>query len=297
MAEGELLKSCGALREKNQVERAVRPAGKRHFNRNHAELGKRFERGAVHVSGGTLLHPGGEIADAQALDACAGVEVQMTRDAGDVAGVRSGDGLENEQRIFDGASHGAELIERPAKGHRAGAGHAAEGGAQPGDSATHAGADDAAAGLAADGEADQPRRRGGARASAGARRAFFQEPRVHGLSAKPNVVEGERAETELREEHGACGVKALHDGGVFFRNAIAERLGAVSSGDSGGVQKILAAPRDAVKRTAVFAGGDFFVGLLCLGEREIARERDDAAQLGIELLDALQIDLGEALGS
>ena len=38
------------------------------------------------------------------------------------------------------------------------------------------------------------------------------------------------------------------------------------------------------------------VGALRLGEREIARQRDHAAQFGIELLQPVEIDVGEALG-
>jgi len=36
--------------------------------------------------------------------------------------------------------------------------------------------------------------------------AFLKEPGIHGLPAEPNVVERERAEAELRQEHGASGV-------------------------------------------------------------------------------------------
>src|SRR6266852_1352685 len=45
---------------------------------------------------------------------------------------------------------------------------------------------------------------------------------------------------------------------------------------------------------AVFAGRDFFVGPFGLGEREIACESDDAAELGIELLHAMEVDFGKA---
>src|SRR6266704_1705071 len=78
--------------------------------------------------------------------------------------------------------------------------------------------------------------------------------------------------------------------------AVAEWLGAIVCRNSGSVEEILAAPGNAVKRPAVLAGGDFFVGPLRLREGEIARESDDAAQLRIELLDAAQVDLREALG-
>ena len=112
----------------------------------------------------------------------------MAGDARKIAGVRPGDGLQNEQRIFDGAGHGAELVERPAESHRAGARHAAISGAQPGDAATHAGADDAAAGLASNREADEACCCCGTGTRAGAGRAFFEQPRIHGLAAEPNVV-------------------------------------------------------------------------------------------------------------
>src|SRR5437667_4231235 len=121
----------------------------------------------------------------------------MAGDTGKIAGVRPGDGLQNEKRILDGARHGAELIERPAESHGAGARHAAVGGPQSGDAATHARADDAAAGFAANRETDQPRRSGGAGAGAGTGGAFLEEPGVHGLSAEPNIVERQGAQAEL----------------------------------------------------------------------------------------------------
>src|SRR6266478_7622152 len=61
-----------------------------------------------------------------------------------------GDGLKNQQGVFDRARHGAEFVERPAEGHGAGARNAAVSGAKSGDAATHAGADDATPGFAAD---------------------------------------------------------------------------------------------------------------------------------------------------
>ena len=91
-------------------------------------------------------------------------------------------------------------------------------------------------------------------------------------------------------------MEALHDGGIVLGNAVAKRLGAIGGRNSGGVQKILATPRNAVKRSTVLARGDFFVDLLRFGERLIVPERDDRAKLGIKLLDAAQVDFGEALG-
>src|SRR5216684_9048429 len=206
VAEGEFLESGGAFGEENQVERVVRPIGKRSFDRNEAELWKNGQRGAVYFGGRSLTHPRGEIADAKALDAGGRIKIETAGDTGKIAGIGSGDGLQDEQCVFDGARHGAEFVERPAEGHGTGARHATVSGAQPGDAATHAGADDAAAGFAANRKAHQTGSGSGAWAGAGTGSAFLKEPGVHGLSAEPNVVERERAEAELRQEHGASGL-------------------------------------------------------------------------------------------
>ena len=59
--------------------------------------------------------------------------------------------------------------------------------------------------------------------------------------------------------------------------------------------KILPAPRDAMQRTAVVSGGDLAIGLLGLRKGQVPGERDDAVQLGIEALQAIQIQAREAL--
>ena len=92
-------------------------------------------------------------------------------------------------------------------------------------------------------------------------------------------------------------MKTLNDGGVLRGDAIAERFGAVSGGDPGRVKKIFAAPGNAVERAAICSSGDFRVGFFRLREGEIARESDDAAELRVELFDAIKIDMREALGS
>ena len=292
----EFFEGGGSFGEEIEIERAVGPVGEKNFNGDHAELLEGVESGAIDIGGGSLLHPCGEVANAKTLDGSGGIEIELAGNAGDVAGIKAGDGLENEESVFDGASHGAELVERPAQGHRAGARNATVSGAKTSDAAAHAGADDAAASFAADREADKGRGGGSTWAGAGAGSAFFEQPGVHGLPAEPNIVEGERAETELCDEDGAGVVQALHDGGILSRDAIAKRFGAVSGGDSGGIEKIFTAPGDAMKRAAIFSGGEFGVGAFGLREREIMRESDDAAKLRIEFLDAAEINVGEAFG-
>ena len=105
------------------------------------------------------------------------------------------------------------------------------------------------------------------------------------MATEPDVVEGERSEAELGDENRAGGVKALDDGGVVFGNAIAERLGAISGGNAGGVEKVFSAPGDSVEWTAILPCRDFDVGLFGLLQGEIFRERDDAEKFRIIFFD------------
>ena len=218
----------------------------------------------------------------------------MRRHARQIAGVGARDRVQHEHRVLHAARHRAELVERPAQRHRAAARHSAERRTQTGDAAAHRWRDDAAAGLAADRESDESRGRRRAGTGARARRAFLEQPRIHRLTAEPDVVERERAEAELRDQHCAGLVESRDDGGVGRRNAIAVELRAVGRRNAGRVEEILPAPRDAVQRAAILSRRDLGVGLLRLRERVVARERDDAAKLGIEALNAIEIDVGEA---
>ena len=133
-------------------------------------------------------------------------------------------------------------------------------------------------------------RRRGRRAGSGARsrRALLQQPRVHRLSAEPDVVERECAERQLRDEHGACLVESAHDHRVRSRHAIAERFGAVGGGDVLRVEQVLHAVRDAVQRAAILPGGDLGIRRFARASACSLRDRDDRAELRIEPLDATQ---------
>ncbi len=73
-----------------------------------------------------------------------------------------------------------------------------------------------------------------------------------------------------------------------------EGFGAVGGGDVGGVEEVFCSPWDAVEGASVVASGDFSVGGFGLCECVVAGEGDDAVDLGIELLDALEVDVSEA---
>jgi hypothetical protein len=70
--------------------------------------------------------------------------------------------------------------------------------------------DDAAAGLAADRKSYQPGGRSGAWSGARPRRALFEQPQIHGLTAEPDIVERQRSQTHLGHLHGASLAQAFH---------------------------------------------------------------------------------------
>ena len=143
---------------------------------------------------------------------------------------------------------------------------------------------------------DEPRccRRAGARARA--RCAFLEQPRVHRLAAEPDVVERERAQAQLGDEDGAGLVQSANDRGVGSRHAVPEWLRSVGRRDARRVEQVLDAVRNAVKRATILPRRNFRVRLLRLRERHVLRERDDAAELRIELLDPAQVDVRQPLG-
>ncbi len=205
--------------------------------------------------------------------------------------------MQNQHAIFNAASHGAKLVERPAESHGAVAGNAAVCGTKSGDAATHAGAYDAAAGLTADGKSNQASSGRRAGTSAGSRCTFFQQPWVHGLAAEPYVVERKRAQTQLGDQNCAGIIEPLYNGCVSGGNAITKWLRAVGSGNAGGIEQILAAPGNPVQRPAIFSRSNFLVGLLGLRQRMITGQCDHAMQFGIEALKPVEINIGEPDGS
>ena len=111
--------------------------------------------------------------------------------------------MKHEHGIFDASGHRSQLIERPAKRHRSSARNTAEGGPQPGNSAPHAGADNAAACLASDRESDKACGSCGTGSCARTGGSFFQQPWIHGLSAEPNIVQCKGTHAELGNEYRA----------------------------------------------------------------------------------------------
>ena len=90
-------------------------------------------------------------------------------------------------------------------------------------------------------------------------------------------------------------LRRFDDRGILLGDAVAERLGAVSGGNARGVEEIFCAPGNAVQRAAILAGGDFRVGAAGLLERVVGRRVMMQRSCGSKWLDAVEIEVGEAL--
>src|SRR6185437_2151180 len=130
---------------------------------------------------------------------------------------------------------------------------------QSGDTAAHAGPDNAAAGFASHRECNQPGRSCGTRPGARSRRSFFQEPWIHGLSAKPDIVQRQGSETELCHEHRTGLVQSADNRCIVCRDAIAVRFSAVGCGNTCCVEKVLCSPGNSMQGPAISSRRNFGV--------------------------------------
>src|ERR1043165_4897617 len=96
-----------------------------------------------------------------------------------------------------------------------------------------------------------------ARAGARAGGAFLQQPRVHRLSAEPDIVQSQGTHAEFGDEHRSGCVQSFYDRSVIRRNAVAVRLGAVGCRNTFGIEQVFCAPGNSMQRSAIFSGCDF----------------------------------------
>src|SRR5579862_6983812 len=91
-------------------------------------------------------------------------------------------------------------------------------------------------------------------------------------------------------------MKAFDDGSVPRRYAIAVRFRPIRGRYACRVEKIFSAPGNSMQRSAIFARGNFAIGLFGLSEREITRLRNDATEFRVEAMDALEVNLRQPFG-
>ena len=92
-------------------------------------------------------------------------------------------------------------------------------------------------------------------------------------------------------------MQSLHHHGVFCWHAIAKRLGAIRSRNACRIEQVFSSPGNAVQWPTIVSGGNFRVGLFGLLQSQIARQCNDAVQLGVEPLQSVDIDIRQPLRS
>ena len=98
-------------------------------------------------------------------------------------------------------------------------------------------------------------------------------------------------------EYGASCVEPLHHRRIFFRNTVAIRLRTPGGRNVGGIEQVFNAVGNAVQRAAILPSSDLRIRLFRLRQGMVGGQGDHAAQLGIVLLQAVQINLSEPRGS
>ncbi len=202
--ERQLLEGRRRLGEEDRVERAVRPVRQLNLDGNHAELPAGLERRAVDVRRRALLHPAREVADLEALRPA---PPRRSRDGSARSRRRPGRGPRSPARtsivsstprvIGPSLSSDQQSVIAPVRGTRPKVGR------RPVDAAAHRGLDDAPPVSLPIEKPTRPAAVAAPGPALAAARALLEEPRVHRLAAEPDVVQRQRAEAELRHEHGA----------------------------------------------------------------------------------------------
>ena len=142
----------------------------------------------------------------------------------------------------------------------------------------------------------RPAAGGSAGPRAGARRPLLEQPRIHGLTAEPDVVQRQRAQAQLGHQHCARCIEPCCHGRVFLGYAIPVRLRAVGRRNPRRIKQVLRAPRNAVQRPAIMSCGNLCIGLPRLLERVLPRQRNHAVQLLVESLQAVEVNLRQPHG-
>ena len=198
-----------------------------------------------------------------------------------------------------GPSQWSELVHRPGQCHRAVATDQPVRRPEARDATVCRGRENRTRGFGSDRERHET---GGDRGAGAARRAaapVIRIPRRLARSRERRIrlvvahAAGELDHRELRNQDSARGAEAFD-----HRRVVAELLLAVRLGAPGGRivfrgHEVLHAVRDAVERPAQLASLDLTIGLRRLGERALARDRDDGIVARPQPLEPIEEVAGE----
>jgi len=94
----------------------------------------------------------------------------------------------------------------------------------------------------------------------------------------------------------APGSETLGHGGLHRDRLVLVRLGAPRGLVPRIGDQVLGPPGDPVQWAAITAGSNFSIGVAGLLQRQLLGQRDDTVQHGVELLQAIQVELGQLHG-
>ena len=240
--------------------------------------------------------------DFHALDAvgeCGGVVVGGIAEGAWVARVVSGDDLEEDGGIFDGARHGAGLAEEVDCGGCSWAevvGYSALCGFDAVDAAVSGGDADRAAAVAACGESAECGCGRSARAPAGSARRAFDVPWVAAVVSK--AVLGVSEESVFRgvglaEDDCARAFHALDDDGVVCADAIGVDQGAARGSDALGHFEVFDGDGQSVEGAEVVSAVYCLVGRRRGFEGEVGGDGKIGVEFGVERFDAGEVECGQ----
>ena len=211
----------------------------------------------------------------------------------------SGDGGEDVRAIFGGAGQRADFVHGVGERHGAVAADAAIGGPQAADAAESGRTNNGAPGFRADGEGGESCGDDGARAGGRAAGPTGLIPGIFGFALQGSGGEhvaqaaGEFDHGGFAEEDGSDVVEMIDHRGVVVEDLIGERFCAPGSGNALYGKKIFGGIGNAVERAAIMAAVDFFLGGVCLIEREIGSEARVGVEFWAQGFAAGQIAFGE----
>jgi hypothetical protein len=102
-------------------------------------------------------------------------------------------------------------------------------------------------------------------------------------------AEGELVRDELAQHDRARALKPRHAGRVLVGNPVREQRRAARGEDAARRVDVLVAERDAQQRTRDIAAAERGLGSLGVGQRPIGGHGHERVELGIELLDPLEV--------
>ena len=214
-----------------------------------------------------------------------------------VLAIGAADRCQQQLRILHIPRHRPQLVARPAQRHRSRPRHPSKRRPHPGHATPHTRAHNRTLRLRPNRKRNESRRHSSPRPRTRSRCALIQVPRVLRLPAKPHIIQRQRPQTQLRNQHRTGIVQPLGYRCIFHRHTVAKRLRSPRRWNPRRIQQVLRAPRNPMQRPAILPSRNLLVRRTRLLQRMIFSQRNHAVQHRLVLLQPFQVDLCQPLGA